>query len=122
MEEQFLEDAMDDNIDWIADLGDVTFDNPSAPVVVADGPILPSASAPVGLPNLPNSADDDTVGTFFPGQGCAEMQIDDDEDDDDSTTINTPIFSTTNDENREAHPVSEAPRAEVLGEASAAGV
>jgi hypothetical protein len=121
MEEQFLEDAMADNIDWIADLGDVTFDNPSAPVVVADCPILPSAPTPVGLPNLPNSADDDTVGTFFPGQGRADIQTDDDEDDDDSTTVYTPTFGTANDENREARPVSEAPRAKVSQEALADG-
>jgi hypothetical protein len=121
MEEQFLEDAMDDDIDWIADLGDVTFDNPSALAVVADRPLL--SSAPVGMPALPNSADDDTVGTFFPGQGRAATQTeDDDTDDDDSTTNYTPTFSTANDENREARPFSEAPRAEVSEEAPADGV
>jgi hypothetical protein len=113
--EQDLDDVMDEEIEWLENLGDVSFGTQKTTEVILECPKAPKRSA------LPSSADDDTVGTFFPGQTAATGSNDDECDD---LTTDTPANPTqANDEARAAHPPSEATSvAESSSEDSAGGV
>jgi hypothetical protein len=118
--EQDLEDVMDEDIEWIENLGDVTFGAQKPTEVVLERPQLPKRSS------RPSSTDDDMVGTFFPRQTAAFCNNQDDDESDalaTNTNYSTPVNPTqTNDETRVAHPSSEASVAESSSEDSAGGV
>jgi hypothetical protein len=117
--EQDLEDVMDEEIEWFENLGDVTFGTQPTEVIL-ERPKPPKPSS------RPTSADDDTLGTFYPGQKAASDHNQDDDESDVLTTDtnhSTPTNPTqANDETRVAHPTSEASIAESSSEDSAGGV
>jgi hypothetical protein len=118
--EQDLEDVMDEDIEWVENLGDVTFGAQKPTAVLLGRPKLPKPSS------RPSSADDDTVGTFFPGQTAVSGNNQDDDESDALTTdtnYSAPAHPTqANDETRVALPTSEASVAESSSEDSAGGV
>jgi hypothetical protein len=82
--------------------------------IVLEHPKAPKRSS------LPSSADDDTVGTFFPGQTAASGSNDDDSD---ALATDMPVNPTqANNEARAAHPSSEASVAESSSKDLAGGV
>jgi hypothetical protein len=126
--EQDLEEVIEEEIAWIENLGDVTFGNKPEAAVFLERPKPASALRRTKV--RPTNADDDTVGTFFPGQTVHIT----DEDSDVLTTntgisdpvpirISNPVSTRiANDESRATHPFSEASMAEPSSESSAGGV
>jgi hypothetical protein len=116
--EQDLEDVMNEEIEWLENLGDISFGTQKTTEVVLERPKATKRSA------LPSSADDDTVGTFFPGQNAATGGTDDESNESDALSTDTPANPTqANDEVGVAHPPSEASSvAESSSEDSAGGV
>jgi hypothetical protein len=102
VEEQALEEVMDEDIEWLENLDDVTFGNKMEVEVILERPQRP-------VNPHPSSADTDTVGTFFPGQTIHDR---DNESAADSEAMTTATSELANDESREARPTSEAPGAE----------
>jgi hypothetical protein len=68
MEEQYLEEIAEEDIEWIENLADIKFTTDSAMEVVLDRPKIANVPQPV----LPENADADTVKTFFPNQAMAQ--------------------------------------------------
>jgi hypothetical protein len=68
MEEQYLEEIAEEDIEWIENLADIKFTMDSAMEVVLDRPKIANVPQPV----LPENADADTVKTFFPNQAVAQ--------------------------------------------------
>jgi hypothetical protein len=121
-EEMFLEEIVEEEINWIANLDDVTFANTSEAEVILERPAKLSASHP----RMPTSTDADTIVTFHPGQEVAATQDTDDitqvSDADDSVETGTTIGDPdANDGSRAARPHPEAHTAEVLEGTSASG-
>jgi hypothetical protein len=126
--EQDLEEVMEEEIAWIENLRDVTFGNKPKAAVILERP--KPASSLRHTKDRPTNADDDTIGTFFPGQ---TVHITD--EDSDVLTTNTGISNPVptyisnpvpthiaNNESRAAHPFSEASVAEPYTEGLAGGV
>jgi hypothetical protein len=122
MDEQDLQEVMEEDIAWIENLNDVTFGEKLDMEVIVE--------RPKKAPNIntraaarPTSTDNDTVGTFFPGQQTATTQLRNDEDSDALTTdtnISTPAHA--DDKDREACPTFEASVAGDSSKSSADGV
>jgi hypothetical protein len=69
LEEQDLEDVMDEEIEWIENLNTVTFGHKIKTEVILERPKRSHKTTRSTF--HPTSADDDTLGTFFPGQKTA---------------------------------------------------
>jgi hypothetical protein len=101
--EQDLDDVMNEEIEWLENLSNVSFGMQKTTKVILERPKAPKQSA------LPSSADDDTVGTFFPGHTAATGSNDDESNESDDLSTDTPANPTqASDEVRAAHPPSEA--------------
>jgi hypothetical protein len=116
--EQDLDDVTNEEIEWLENLGDVSFGTQKTAEVVLERPKATKRSA------LPSSANDDTVGTFFPGQTAATGSNDTENNESDDLSTDTPANPTqANDEVRAAPSPSEASSvAESSSEDSAGGV
>jgi hypothetical protein len=118
LQEQELDAMMGDDIEWAENLDDVTFGNKPEVEIVLERPKIDSSR----FTPLPASADDDTIGTFFPGQAVPNPnEMEDDMSIDTGQT--DPTYRAARDESRAAHPTSEASdTAEASPEASADGI
>jgi hypothetical protein len=96
---------MDEEIEWLANLDDITFGNQPTVEVILERP--PQANTSWVNPH-PMSVDADTVGTFFPRQRITTQ--DDESDGLTNDTSNAPsvTHALANDESRETRPPSEA--------------
>jgi hypothetical protein len=118
----FLEEIVEEEINWIANLDDVTFANTLEAEVILERPTKLSASHPC----MPTSTDADTIVTFHPRQEVAATQdtddITQDSDADDSVETGTTTGDPdANDGSGAARPHPEAHTAEVLEGTSASG-
>ena len=102
VEEQFLDDIVGKDIDWVENLNDVQFEkNPDAAFIID----RPKKKVSFG-PDYPITADADSINTFYPGQPVTPM---------------TDTDSTTNDGSGTARPNPEVQVAEDSDESSAGG-
>jgi hypothetical protein len=106
LEEQYLEEIADEDIEWIENLADVKFTSDLQVAVVLERPKLAQVPQPV----LPENADADTVKTFFPNQAVPQAQPMDHDSE-----------ASAKDGNGQASPTPEAQSAGVSSEASAPG-
>jgi hypothetical protein len=109
MEEQFLEEIAEEDIEWVENLADIKFTMDLAKEVVLDRPKIANVPQPV----LPENVDADTVKTFFPNQAVAQPLAKD----------NNSSKGSANDGDGQASPTPEAQSAGASSdEASALGV
>jgi hypothetical protein len=120
--ELYLDETMEEELDWVANLDDVNFESKQEEKIIIERPKNPDGILK-RQPAYPQSADDDTIGTFFPGQNVADTNQDEDnsttnEQEDEETSMDTNAIVET----KATQPVFNTETAEDSGESSAKGV